>query len=173
MRRRGRDDRCLVQIDSTDDFGAALKTTREAAGRSLRDVADVTKLGVRTLEALERNQIERLPTGIFRRAIVRAYAREIGLDPEDTLKAFLARHPDTLPPPGAGGTAIVDAPPSRGTRTAAVVATGVLIAVVVLLVIAGYLFWPRAGVGLAQPLPPGAWPATPSAPSGLAPSAVR
>lgn len=132
-----------VQPDSSDDFGASLRTTREAAGRSLRDVADITKLAVRTLEALERNQIDRLPAGIFRRAIVRAYAKEIGLDPEVTLKAFLARYPDALPPPGAGATAIVDAGPSNGSRMAAVVATTVVVAIVVLLVVAGYLYWPR------------------------------
>lgn len=129
--------------DTPDDFGTTLRTTREAAGRSLRDVADVTKLAVRTLDALERNQIDKLPTGIFRRAIVRSYAKEIGLDPEETLKAFLVRHPDALPPPGAGATAIVDAAPSSGSRMIAVVATTAVIAIVVLLVVAGYLLWPR------------------------------
>lgn len=138
-----RADQPLVQPDASDDFGATLRTTREASGRSLRDVADVTKLAVRTLEALERNQIDKLPTGIFRRAIVRAYAKEIGLDPEETLKAFLARHPDSLPPPGAGPTAIVDAAPSSGSRMIAVIATALAVAVVVLLVVAGYLLWPR------------------------------
>lgn len=87
-------------LERADDFGAALRKHREAAERSLRDLADATKLGVRTLEALERNQIEKLPPGIFRRAVVRAYASEVGLDPEDTLRVFLARHPDELPPPG-------------------------------------------------------------------------
>lgn len=160
-----------MQLESTDDFGTALKATREAAGRSLRDVADVTKLAVRTLEALERNQIERLPTGIFRRAIVRAYAKEIGLDPEETLKAFLARHPDALPPPGAGASAIVYASPRRATRTAAAVVTGLVVAVVVLLVIVGYLLWPRVGVGLLHPASAGA--AGSDAPHLTFPLAVR
>ena len=88
-------------MEATEDFGLVLRAKREAAGRTLRDVADVTKLGVRTLDALERNQIDRLPPGIFRRSVVRAYAREIGLDPEATLLAFLERHPDNLPPPGS------------------------------------------------------------------------
>ena len=47
-----------VVLETAEDFGLALRTTREAAGRTLRDVADVTKLGVRTLEALEKNQID-------------------------------------------------------------------------------------------------------------------
>jgi cytoskeleton protein RodZ len=97
-----------VSTEPADDFGATLRRAREDAGRSLRDLAEATKLGVRTLEALERSQIDRLPPGIFRRSVVRAYAREVGLDPEATLKAFLARHPDQLPPPGVTSGPIAD-----------------------------------------------------------------
>ncbi len=98
-------------LDTAEDFGAALRHHREAAHRSLREMADATKLGVRTLEALERNHVEKLPPGIFRRAVVRAYAREVGLDPEDTLRVFLARHPDDLPPPGPSVGPVADAEP--------------------------------------------------------------
>ena len=38
------------------------------------------------LEALERNDISRLPGGIFSRAFVRSYAIEVGLDPEATIQ---------------------------------------------------------------------------------------
>jgi cytoskeletal protein RodZ len=98
-------------LDTAEDFGAALRHHREAAHRTLREVADATKLGIRTLEALERNHVEKLPPGIFRRAVVRAYAREVGLDPEDTLRVFLARHPDALPPPGPTVGPVADADP--------------------------------------------------------------
>ncbi|MEP7117509.1 MAG: helix-turn-helix transcriptional regulator [Acidobacteriota bacterium] len=121
-----------------------LRTKREASGRSLRDVADVTKLGVRVLDALERNQIERLPPGIFRRSVVRSYAREIGLDPEATLAAFLARHPDNLPPPGRHSGPVADAP-LRVTPTSSVspaLVFGLLLALVVALA-AGYMMYTR------------------------------
>ena len=49
-----------------------------------------TKLYMMALLALETNQVDRLPGGIFRRAIVRNYAAQVGLDPEQTLRAFLA-----------------------------------------------------------------------------------
>ncbi len=45
------------------------------------------------LEALERNDISRLPGGIFSRAFVRAYAIEVGLDPEATIQEFIAQFP--------------------------------------------------------------------------------
>ena len=127
-----------------------LRAKREAAGRTLRDVADVTKLGVRTLDALERNQVERLPPGIFRRSVVRAYAREIGLDPEATLLAFLERHPDNLPPPGRQRGPLPDAPVrmSRMSNVSPWVLVGLVAAVIVLLAIV-YLQWAGSG-------PPGA-----------------
>lgn len=131
-----------VVLETSEDFGLALRTTREAAGRSLREVADVTKLGMRTLEALERNQIERLPPGIFRRAVVRAYAKEVGLDPEETLRIFLLRHPDALPPPGPSQGPVSDLP-VRPRGWPSVVVTGLAIGAIVALIIAAYLLWPR------------------------------
>jgi cytoskeletal protein RodZ len=82
---------------SRDDFGTVLRQARERSGRSLRQMADSTKLSVRAFDALERNRIDQLPGGIYRRAIVRAYATEVGLDAEKTLRAFLALHPDEVP----------------------------------------------------------------------------
>ena len=131
-------------MESSEDIGLMLRTRREAAGRSLRDVADVTKLGVRVLDALERNQIDRLPPGIFRRSVVRSYAKEIGLDPEVTLAAFLARHPDNLPPPGRQTGPVADAP-LRVTRMSSVspaLVFGLVVALVVALA-AGYMMYTR------------------------------
>ena len=130
-----------------------LRATREAAGRTLRDVADVTKLGVRTLEALEREQIDRLPPGIFRRSVVRAYAKEIGLDPEVTLAAFLARHPDNLPPPGRQTGPVADVP-LRTTRLSSVspaLILGIVVAVIAALA-ASYMVYGRRPVTGLLPL---------------------
>ena len=78
-------------MDSNLDFGAALHLARERRGLSLRQIADSTKISMVALEALERNDIARLPGGIFVRAFVRAYAAEVGLDPEQTVREFLAQ----------------------------------------------------------------------------------
>ena len=71
-----------------------MKRLREQRGITLREIADTTKLSVRTLEALERNDLSRLPGGIFSRGLVRAYAEQIGADPETTVQDFVARFPD-------------------------------------------------------------------------------
>ncbi len=78
-------------MDSNLDFGAGLRQARERRGVSLRQIAASTKISMAALEALERNDIARLPGGIFVRAFVRAYATEVGLDPEQTVREFLAQ----------------------------------------------------------------------------------
>jgi cytoskeletal protein RodZ len=77
------------------DLGSKLRATRERRGMSLRQIAAATKISVSALEALERNDIARLPGGIFSRAFVRAYAIEIGLDPEEAIQDFIAQFPHT------------------------------------------------------------------------------
>lgn len=75
------------------DVGARLRAAREARALSLRKIAASTKISVAALEALERNDVKRLPGGIFTRAFVRAYAIEVGLDPEQTIRDFLVQFP--------------------------------------------------------------------------------
>jgi cytoskeletal protein RodZ len=75
------------------DFGARMKRVREQRGVSLRQIADATKISVSQLEALERNDIARLPGGIISRGFVRSYAVAIGVDPEQTVRDFLAQFP--------------------------------------------------------------------------------
>src|SRR5216684_5716735 len=75
------------------NFGGMLRAARERRGVSLRQIADATKISVSVLEALERNDISRLPGGIFGRAFVRSYAVEVGLDPEATIQDFIAQFP--------------------------------------------------------------------------------
>lgn len=75
------------------DFGARLREARERKGVSLRQIADTTRISVRVLEALERNDISRLPGGIFSRSFVRSYAVEVGLDPEAVVDDFVRQFP--------------------------------------------------------------------------------
>ena len=70
------------------DLGTRLKRAREERGLPLSDIANRTKISVTALDALERNDLSRLPGGIFGRAFVRAYAVELGLDPDQTVADF-------------------------------------------------------------------------------------
>ncbi|NOT45453.1 MAG: DUF4115 domain-containing protein [Acidobacteria bacterium] len=84
----------MAAQQTADDFGPRLKRARDQRGLSLRQIADRTKLSVRSLEALERDKVRELPGGIFVRSVVRAYAAAVGLDPETTVQEFLATFPD-------------------------------------------------------------------------------
>jgi len=79
---------------SVGDFGGKLRDARERRGISLRQIANATKISIAALDALERNDISRLPGGIFSRAFVRSYAVEVGLDPETTIQEFIAQFPN-------------------------------------------------------------------------------
>jgi cytoskeletal protein RodZ len=80
--------------ESPVDFGTMFKQARERRGVSLQQVAAVTKISARVLDALERNDVSKLPGGIFSRAFVRSYAREIGLDPELAIERFITEFPN-------------------------------------------------------------------------------
>ena len=124
------------------DFGARMKRMREERGVTLRQIADRTKLSVSALEALERNDISRLPGGIFSRGFVRSYAGEIGLDPEQTVREFLAQFPnDSVVSLGSRHVALDDLnddrPRGRGTATIAIVGAVSLLIVAILV----YALW--------------------------------
>src|SRR5437764_7681775 len=83
-----------MAVDRTSgDFGGRLRAARERRGMSLRQISNATKISVSALEALEHNDLSRLPGGIFSRAFVRSYALEVGLDPEEAIQEFLAQFP--------------------------------------------------------------------------------
>jgi cytoskeletal protein RodZ len=70
-------------------FGEELRRERELRGISLREVAEATKINIRFLEALERNDFASLHGGLYNRGIVRAYCEFIGADAEGMVNAYL------------------------------------------------------------------------------------
>jgi transcriptional regulator with XRE-family HTH domain len=86
----------------TRSFGARLRAARERKGIGLDAIAQNTKINAALFDALERGDTSRWPSGIFRRAFMRAYADAVGLDPEATLKEFLEVFPDPFDGPAAG-----------------------------------------------------------------------
>ena len=80
-------------------FGARLRHERERRQITLKAIADDTKISRSLLEALERDDVSRWPTGIFRRAFVRSYAEAIGLNADEIVREFTERFPDPTEPP--------------------------------------------------------------------------
>lgn len=79
-----------------DSFGSRLRHERERRQIALKSIAESTKIGITLLEGLERDDVSRWPSGIFRKSFVRSYAVAVGLDPEPIVREFVERHPDPL-----------------------------------------------------------------------------
>ena len=79
-----------------DSFGSRLRYERERRQIALKSIAESTKIGVTLLEGLERDDVSRWPSGIFRKSFIRSYAVAVGLDPEPIVREFVERHPDPL-----------------------------------------------------------------------------
>ena len=82
------------QSTPADDIGARLRAAREARQISLRQISAKTKISINMLESIEENDVARLPGGVFTRAFVRTYAHEVGLDPEQTERDYIAHLSD-------------------------------------------------------------------------------
>src|SRR5262245_217311 len=84
-------------IEMTDDsFGPRMRSERERRRIALEAIAENTKIGIGLLKGLERDDLSRWPSGIFRRSFIRSYAEAIGLDADETLREFLERFPDPM-----------------------------------------------------------------------------
>jgi cytoskeleton protein RodZ len=81
-----------------ESLGARLKREREKQNLSLEDVAAATKIGTRMLKALENDQFDRLPGGIFNKGFVRAYATHLGLNGDQAVADYLAAVGGSPPP---------------------------------------------------------------------------
>src|SRR4029077_5495757 len=109
----------LLSASLPESFGARLRQRRERQHIALSTIAEQTKIKLSLLEALERDDVSHWPSGIFRRAFIRAYAHAIGLEPDVVVRDFLAVHPDPVEdvstvPATASTVPGVDAPATSG-----------------------------------------------------------
>jgi cytoskeletal protein RodZ len=74
---------------SSTPFGEHLKREREMRGVSLEEISSATRISTRFLAAMENDQWDQLPGGVFNRGFIRSIARYLGLD-EDSLVAEYA-----------------------------------------------------------------------------------
>jgi len=150
-------------------FGEALRRERELRGITLREVAESTKVNLRYLEALERNDFEHLPGGVFNRGFVRAYSQYIGVDPDAMVDAYLmeeqaqaargkAKDRDVFLRPREGFERTVDERPAgRAGSGLRARLKWALLAAAAVVILAGavliWLHWNRAGAVDRDPAP--------------------
>src|SRR5438552_1569330 len=69
-------------------IGAELRQARLARKLSIDDVSRATKISPTLLAAIEREAFDSIPQGLFTRGYLRAYAREVGVDPDAIVGRF-------------------------------------------------------------------------------------
>lgn len=155
--------------ENLPSVGRALRQAREARSLQLMDIAQALKLGVRQVEALERDDWSVLPGATFIRGFIRNYARLVDIDPAPLmarLDGLLEKPANTLAVPETSPTEISSASKSRDGL---VIGIGGL-----LLVLAGlaYFLLPNDLSALRDNLqgmldgePPAVAPETPAAPA--------
>ena len=121
------------------NFGERLKRERELREVTPNEIVVATRISLRFLDALENEDWDKLPGGIFNRGFVRAIARYLGLDEENLLAEYDLAHGDqsaeALPSPE-------NRIPSPPRWMAAAFVLGVLI-ILAGLVTAGVYGWRR------------------------------
>lgn len=80
-------------------LGALLRSERENRGLSHEQVAQITRLRKRFLEALENEEWENLPPSVFVKGFIKSYAKALGLDEGKLLDLYKSTVPDNVAPP--------------------------------------------------------------------------
>ncbi|MBZ5570804.1 MAG: DUF4115 domain-containing protein [Acidobacteriia bacterium] len=157
-------------------FGPRLKKEREQRGIGLEEIAQTTRIGTRFLRALEEEQFDQLPGGIFNKGFIRAYARHLGMDEEQAIADYLAATgavpAEKKPAGGTQPSATEVWPEAESDRGASLpwgwLAIGLLI---VALGFAAWSFYSREKQRTSRPVPPSVPPAeTPASAMGTRPS---
>jgi len=123
-------------------FGEKLKRERELREVSWQEITSATRIGPRFLEALENEDWEKLPGGVFNRGFVRSIARYLGLDEEALLGEYDLAHGAQIAPANGHSEKIATAQPVRWQPVALILCAILLI---VALVFGGLYAWKHFG----------------------------
>jgi cytoskeleton protein RodZ len=142
------------------NFGATFKKARESRGISLGKIAAETRISTRFLAAIENEEFNLLPGGIFNRGFVRTYAEKVGLDPDQAVADYerLAEVHHPLETFAAASTA-----PAKADHRLYPIAVGALILVIVIFYIVNRESGHLAQTANVSPSPAVTQPVTPAA----------
>jgi cytoskeletal protein RodZ len=93
------------------NFGERLKREREMREVTMDELSKATRISNRFLQALEDEDWERLPGGVFGHGFVRSIARYLGLDEESLLGEYDLARAEKLPPPPERPEERIPSPP--------------------------------------------------------------
>ena len=145
--------------------GVEFRAIRESRGLTVDRIASATRIPVRYIEALDRDDVRALPARPYLRGFVAAYGRELGLDPADAVSRYFAHLGPPPPEPVMAAAVALDEPGYSRTWGIAVLVLAVLLA------IPAFNRW-RSAVEPPQPAVAGTTGTVPAATAAAAPAAA-
>jgi cytoskeleton protein RodZ len=86
-----------------ESVGSRLARERERRDITLQEIARITKINIHYLDAIDHDELNRLPGGIITKGFLRAYAKEVGVDSEEIIADYTASvqasQRENVPPP--------------------------------------------------------------------------
>ncbi len=157
----------VAEENPVEDFAALgqhLRRERELRRISLDEIAQVTRINRRHLELLEAGEEKKLPAAPFLKGFLVAYARHIGIDPDEVLNRYIELTPAVE---ATGGT-------SAGRRPRRPRIVRLIVLAVILLLLAGWWMMAtrRSPAPTAPEVPVEEAPPAPATPPEEAPVVV-
>lgn len=110
----GRTGTRVANGEPVTEISGRLRAARERAGLTVEAISARTKIAVPLVRAIESGEFERLPGEFYIRAFLKAYAREVGIPPDEAAAAYTAEHHGDGEM--ASGDLPVEPPPPRVAR---------------------------------------------------------
>lgn len=129
--------------------GDRLRTAREQRGLSVREAATRLRLDPSVIDALEADNFAALPAPIFVKGYLNAYARLLGLPPEECIAEYTAAVDGAVPPPLVIRRGTGDGIEPSSLRRVALVSWLVALAAVAMVV----LWWLSRPEPVVEPVP--------------------
>ena len=157
------------------DIGGELRAARRTQKRSIEQIARATKISTTVLQAIENNAFDRVAGGLFTRGFIRAYAREVGLEPEALVARYRAefeyRTPEATQKVDANEQREVDVSDLQPTTGES--SPGQIIQIcVIVIVVAAYFAWLRPSKPAVRPPAAPTQAAVASPPAAASPAAA-
>ncbi|MCX7808742.1 MAG: helix-turn-helix domain-containing protein [Deltaproteobacteria bacterium] len=112
-----------------ESVGRYLRTERELRKISLEEIAQSTRIPLRSLQWIEEDRFDRLPGEVFVRGFLRAYAKALGLPSDEVIRRYESMGASSNKPPESNSMQRLTVDPSPSSRF------GLALAVVLLMVL--------------------------------------
>jgi cytoskeleton protein RodZ len=78
----------MEERNMEESFGSSLRRERELRFIELKEISQATMINLRFLEAIENDDFDSLPHSTFVRGFLRAYAKYVGLNPDEVVTNY-------------------------------------------------------------------------------------